>query len=204
MGFLIALLIVNLVLSCVVGWVSEQRGRSFWLGFWLSAFLSPIFGVLILIALPGGSTVGSASGSNNETNAEVSASSIASAEPPNIQKTIDNAQYRLWLTKTYSISKNDVLGEYVCGDKAFPTGEDAIKYAHGLEQEKAELALRVEEQEKADRALRSAEVSAEIGEESAALGVRFDGEFYVYENYKYTSLADALAYARLQAKRKMS
>jgi hypothetical protein len=52
MGLLIGLLVVNLAISCIVGWVSNQRGRSFWLGFWLSAFLSPLFGILVLIALP--------------------------------------------------------------------------------------------------------------------------------------------------------
>lgn len=57
MELLIGLLVVNLLISCIVGWVSNQRGRSFWLGFWLSAFLSPILGVLILMALPGGSGV---------------------------------------------------------------------------------------------------------------------------------------------------
>ena len=86
MGILIGLLIVNLVLSCVVGWVSEQRGRSFWLGFWLSAFLSPIFGVLILIALPGGSTVSS-------TGAMSNGDSVAAREWSKVRNSLDVRDY---------------------------------------------------------------------------------------------------------------
>lgn len=86
MGILIALLIVNLALSCVVGWVSKQRGRSFWLGFWLSAFLSPIFGVLILIALPGGSTVKSAGTMSN-------GDSVAAREWSKVRSSLDVRDY---------------------------------------------------------------------------------------------------------------
>lgn len=86
MEFLIGLLIVNLVLSYVVGWVSQQRGRSFWLGFLLSAFLSPIFGVLILIALPGGSTVKSAGTMSN-------GDSVAAREWSKVRNSLDVRDY---------------------------------------------------------------------------------------------------------------
>lgn len=38
-------------LACLVGWVTNQRGRGFALGFWVSAIFSPLIGLLVAIAL---------------------------------------------------------------------------------------------------------------------------------------------------------
>lgn len=68
---------------------------------------------------------------------------------------LGNAQYKVWLVETYGITKNEVLGEFVCGEKSFKSIDDALQFAHSEETEKR---ARMEE----ERSRREAEHLAEI------------------------------------------
>ena len=54
-------------LACLVGWVTDQRGRDFALGFWVAAIFSPLIGLLVAIALT--DLRASASGTSAKTGA---------------------------------------------------------------------------------------------------------------------------------------
>jgi len=46
---------------------------------------------------------------------------------------LEDARYKVWLVETYAITKHDVLGEYLCGDRSFETIAEALEYAHSEE-----------------------------------------------------------------------
>jgi len=43
---------------------------------------------------------------------------------------LDNDAYKIFLTKTYCIEKNDALGKFICGDKLFDNLDAVLNFAH--------------------------------------------------------------------------
>lgn len=106
--------------------------------------------------------------------------------PPEI-RTLENAQYRVWLVNEYGIEKNDVLGEVICGERSFSNVDTALQYAHDAELRKMPIETTASKQVG----------QLNVGSEAAELGITFDGEYYNYKTYRYQALKDAVAYAKL-------
>jgi hypothetical protein len=106
--------------------------------------------------------------------------------PPEI-RTLENAKYRVWLVNEYGIEKNDVLGEVICGERSFSNVDTALQYAHDAELRKMPIETAASKQV----------AQLNVGSEAAELGITFDGEFYNYKSYRYQTLKDAVAYAKL-------
>ncbi len=122
-------------------------------------------------------------------NADTSPNSALSSEknsPPEI-RTLHNAQYRVWLVNEYGIERNDVLGEVICGERSFSNVDTALQYAHDAELRKMPIETAASKQVE----------QLNVGSEAAELGVTFDGEYYNYKSYRYQTLKDAVAYAKL-------
>ncbi len=177
-SLIFTLLIAGLVFGALAAMIARNKGADGTTGFLLGAFLGPI-GCLIAALL---SPVTAQEQHALEHGAKMP---ILMNNPPENQR-LDNAQYRLWLVNTYFIKRNEVLGEVICGERAFKTIDEALVFANDLEIAKK---LEIERIRQAS----SPEVDAEL----AALGITSDGEVYYYKTYKYHLLKDAVAYARL-------
>ncbi len=158
--------------------IANNKGVDGTTGFLLGAFLGPIGCLIVAFLTP---QQPQASLEKSTSNDGLPVQSV----PPK-SRNLENAQYRIWLVREYAIERNDVLGEVICGEKSFKTMDDALRFADAIERKK------VEEKEAA-----AAESKAQLAAEVAALGITFDGELYHYKSYKYQSLSDAIAYARL-------
>jgi len=128
----------------------------------------------------------SSSGSIDVDTRQNSASSPEKNSPPEIRN-LENARYRVWLVNEYGIQKNEVLGEVICGEKSFSNVDTALQYAHDAELKKMPIETVASKQLE----------QLEVGSEAAELGITFDGEYYNYKSYRYQTLKDAVAYARL-------
>lgn len=120
-----------------------------------------------------------------EATSLITTPSPANRAPPE-NRSLKNVQYRLWLLSEYGIERNDILGEFICNDESFKTIDAALKFA-----DEAEKAKKLETEN--TKTPNSQYLSVEASE----LGITFDGEVYHYKAYRYQSLKDALAYARL-------
>lgn len=74
--------------------------------------------------------------------------------------------YRLWLARTYNITRNEVFDRFVIGDATFPTLDDALSHAHAIEQAKMDEAEARAEHIRLIREQRQAEekLAAELAE----------------------------------------
>jgi hypothetical protein len=100
---------------------------------------------------------------------------------------LSNDSYIIYLTKKYAIEKNEVLGQYICKDKLFPSLDDVLNFANLLEAKQSNMT--------------DAEINAEnLSSEADEYGITFDGEKYRYQTYTYDKLEDAIRYAKLKRK----
>ena len=177
-NLVVTLFVAGLIFGAFGAMIAKNKGADGTTGFLLGAFLGPI-GCLIAVFL-------------SPAPAQSTGPTLSNTATPKIQNTppkdqsLENAQYRLWLVKTYGIERNEVLGEVICGERSFKTIDDALRFAHESECDKKR------ETEKAQMV-----AAEELGSEAKALGITFDGEMYYYKNYRYNSLKDAVNYARL-------
>ena len=119
--------------------------------------------------------------SSNAYNQEISPPPFAG------EADLQNDSYIIYLTKKYCIEKSDVLGQYICKDKLFPTLDDVLRFANESE-------IRV-------NTMSREEVKAEeLDLEAKECGIAFDGERYRFQTYSYDRLEDAIRYAKLQRK----
>lgn len=177
-NLIVTLFVAGLIFGSFGAMIAKNKGADGTTGFLLGAFLGPI-GCLIAVFL-------SPAPAQNTTSMHSTTAIPKVQDTPPKDQNLENAQYRLWLVKTYGIERNDVLGEVICGERSFKTIDDALRFAHESESDKKQ------EIEKAQMA-----VIEELGSEAKALGITFDGEMYYYKNYRYNSLKDAVNYARL-------
>lgn len=107
-----------IVFSIVVAIVARSKGRSGIAWFLLSFLISPLLSlILVLVLKPVLEDV---------VVDEVSFEGV---------RDLNNDAYKLFLSKKYDIQKNDVFGKFVCQEKMYPTIDEALIYAHELEQE---------------------------------------------------------------------
>jgi hypothetical protein len=177
-GLLFTLFIAGLLFGAFGAMIANNKGADATTGFLLGAFLGPI-GCLIAALL----SPALAQELNVLRRAE---KTLTSCDNTLENQSLDNAQYRLWLVKTYAIERNEVLGEVICGKRSFKTIEEALFFAHELENAKNLGAAQAREA-----------LAAQLDAEATALGITFDGEVYHYKTYRYQALKDAVAYARL-------
>lgn len=128
---LIIAIIVGLVFGFIGTLIAENKGVSLGLGFFLSAFLGPI-GLIITALL-----------SPSPTGTQPKPKKVLT-EPANLA----DADYRIWLTEEYSITKNDVLGQFYCSNRLFDTADEAVAHAHELETQKCNAEREKQQAEK--------------------------------------------------------
>jgi phage shock protein PspC (stress-responsive transcriptional regulator) len=103
--------IVGSLIGLAIG-ASVNRRTS---GFFLGAFLGPI-GWIIVLLLP------------RESTSESPSASLHSAPSRNLS----DDGYKIWLQQHFNVTRSEVFDGYVCGDKVFPTLNDALQHAHEL------------------------------------------------------------------------
>lgn len=172
---LLAILIGSVIFGYVGMIIAEHKNASKPAGFWLGFFLWP-FG-LVIAALLGPTRTTSQQGQSAPTNKSTELDK-------GIERSLSNAKYKVWLIEAYGIEKNEVLGEFVCGEKSFKTVDEALEFAHAKQAEAEHEHQRREPDE------------STLKTEAEALGITFDGEFYHFKTYRYEKLKDAIVYAR--------
>jgi hypothetical protein len=112
-SLIVTLFVAGLIFGAFGALIAKNKGADSTIGFFLGAFLGPI-GCLIAVFL-------------SPSPAQSAAPSQPSSATPRVNKPspeshdLENAQYRLWLVNTYGIERNDVLGEFICGERSFKT-----------------------------------------------------------------------------------
>ena len=115
-GFILFIGTISGIVGLFLGMMVEKSTP----GFFLGAFLGPI-GWIIVFLLP-----------REEDPKRPPPSSLTTPQqPPTRDLSADS--YKIWLGKTYSISKNDLFEKYECRGKLFDTLDEALIFADGLE-----------------------------------------------------------------------
>lgn len=107
-----------IVFCIVVAIVAKNKGRSGIAWFLLSFLISPLLSlILVLVLKPAVEEV------------------VVEEVGFDGNRDLNNDAYKLFLSKKYDIQKNDVFGKFVCQEQMYPTIEEALIFAHDLEQE---------------------------------------------------------------------
>ena len=107
-----------IVFSIVVAIVARSKGRSGIAWFFLSFLISPLLSLILVLVL-------------KPAEVEVVVDEVGFDG----SRDLNDDAYKLFLSKKYDIQKNDVFGKFVCREKMFTSIEEALAYAHQLEQE---------------------------------------------------------------------
>lgn len=102
----------------VVAIVARSKGRSGIAWFFISFLISPLLSLILVLVL-------------KPAEVEVVVEEVGFDG----SRDLNDDAYKLFLSKKYDIQKNDVFGKFVCREKMFPSIEEALAYAHQLEQE---------------------------------------------------------------------
>jgi hypothetical protein len=102
----------------VVAIVARSKGRSGIAWFLISFLISPLLSLILVLVLKP---------------AEVEV--VIEEAGFDGSRDLNDDAYKLFLSKKYDIQKNDVFGKFVCREKMFTSIEEALAYAHQLEQE---------------------------------------------------------------------
>jgi hypothetical protein len=136
------------VVGFILGTIVEKEGA----GFFLGLFLGPVGWVIVLL-LP--------------RVVETTEVSIAQKTGPRIKtarpkRNLESDDYKLWLSKTYNIQKNDLFEKYEFDESLFATLDDVLTYVDQKDRDKetllyqaqreAELELVKTKQEEAEKA----------------------------------------------------
>lgn len=107
-----------IVFCIVVAIVARSKGRSGIAWFFLSFLISPLLAlILVLVLKPAVEEM------------------VVEEVRFDGSRDLGNDAYKLFLSKKYDIQKNDVFDKFVCKEKMYPTIEEALIYAHDLEQD---------------------------------------------------------------------
>ena len=131
-GFILFIGTIFGIVGLILGTMVEKSTA----GFFLGAFLGPI-GWIIVFLLP----------KKENPKRPPSTSLTTPQQPPTRDLSADS--YKLWLGKTYSISKNDLFEKYECRGRLFDTLDEALTFADELEHQRS---LDVQRQEAGERA----------------------------------------------------
>lgn len=111
-----------IVFCIVVAIIAKNKGRSGIAWFLLSLLISPLLAlILVLVLKPAVEEV------------------VVGEVGFDGNRDLNNDAYKLFLSKKYDIQKNDVFGKFVCQEQMYPTIEEALIFAHDLEQESAAI-----------------------------------------------------------------
>ena len=112
----LAFAIFGVLASTLIGALLGSAVNRAGMGAILGLFLGPI-GWIIVLLLP------------RETQ---QADSSPKHDSPMPSADLGDDSYRIWLGKTYNISRNELFEKYECDEKLFETLEDALQHAHKL------------------------------------------------------------------------
>jgi uncharacterized protein YbjQ (UPF0145 family) len=121
---------------------------------------------------------------------------------PNVLQ-LSNPQCRLYLTEKYQIHRHDILGEFIANGQLFPTLDEALGAALKTEISEIELErLRKEEwamqqRVKLTESTSKLVISDEDLQKMSDYGVEHSGESFIFGEYKYEKLIDAINYAKM-------
>lgn len=107
-----------IVFSIVVAIVARSKGRSGIAWFLLSFLISPLLSLILVLVLK-----------------PVVENVVVEEASFDGTRDLSNDAYKLFLSKKYDIQKNDVFDKFVCQENMYPTIDEALLYAHGLEQQ---------------------------------------------------------------------
>lgn len=107
-----------IVFSIVVAIVARSKGRSGMAWFLLSFLISPLLSLILVLVLK-----------------PVVEDVVVEEASFDGTRDLSSDAYKLFLSKKFDIQKNDVFGKFVCQEKMYLTIDEALIYAHELEQE---------------------------------------------------------------------
>lgn len=166
MDFWLFVIIGSLIFGFVGMAIADHKNASKPAGFWLGFFLWPIG--LVIAALLGPP----ATAQKVEAASRKKPTKLDDAIEPDLS----NARYKVWLIEAYGIEKNEVLGEFVCGEKSFKSVDEALEFA---------LAKEVEKQAQAEMERQKREIERQA-EEERTIALRAEREAAEKETQKMT------------------
>jgi membrane-associated protease RseP (regulator of RpoE activity) len=119
--FLLFLWLFSSFISGLLGlFIANNKGVDGVTGF-IFGFLMPGIGLVITALLNPSKTVAPEK------------PKLRPSRPPLEKQSLSDPEYKLWLVSEYNIQRNDVLGEFLCRGKLFPTIDDALSFAHSVD-----------------------------------------------------------------------
>ena len=109
-----------ILFSLAVAILASNRGRSGIAWFLVSILISPLLGLIFVLVMK------NMADEQAESKLEEEISFAG-------ERNLENDSYKIYLTKKYSIEKNEVLGKFVCDDRLFDTVDDALKQAMDID-----------------------------------------------------------------------
>jgi len=115
-------------LGVAVAVLASNRGRSGFAWFLISLVISPLLGFIFILVMENLAAKQTLVVQASATLGESTPEGAYSGDP-----VLSNDSYKIYLTKRYSIQKNDVLGKYVIDEKLFPDIDSAIEFTNARE-----------------------------------------------------------------------
>lgn len=111
---------------------------------------------------------------------------------------LGNSLYRLYLARKYELQHDQIVQVFSFNGRAYGQLDEALVAAHDLEMIEAVDEARVQNElfEKAKSRASAAGVNADAKALMARLDIRFDGDMFVFQTYRYEKLEDAVTYAK--------
>lgn len=111
--------LISGLLCGIIGFlIAKNKNVDELAGILLGFFLGPIGLIIVALLSPKPARVGLAP--------------VVQSRPKGAQD-VSNDAYRIWLVSKYRVTKNDALGSFVVEDRLFPTVDEALDYAAGLD-----------------------------------------------------------------------
>ena len=118
----------------------------------------------------------------------------------NGERLLENDAYKIFLSKKYSIKRNDLFNKFEANEKLFDTLDDALNYANENEKNKPNNSSSFPPQQSPISEPQN--ISEVTDVDAIKYGITFDGEKYHYKSYRYDRLSDAISYAKLEEKKR--
>lgn len=109
-------------LSIVAAIIAKNKGRSAIAWFFISCLISPLLSLILVIVLK-----------PNESEQLIEAVKFAG------DRELSSDPYKIYLSKKFDIQKNDVFSKFICQEKMFPSIDEALAYAHDIEQQEVAI-----------------------------------------------------------------
>jgi len=116
------------------------------------------------------------------------------------ERLLENDAYKIFLSKKYSIKRNDLFNKFEANEKLFDTLDDALNYANENEKNKPNNSSSSPPQQSPISEPQN--ISEVTDVDAIKYGITFDGEKYHYKSYRYDRLSDAISYAKLEEKKR--